>query len=1084
MPLAPTDVPPHISTEFHSPFDLLQQGITVPELYDWHAQKNPDYPVFTYYDDEKAVFITYATANLAIDRVARYVASRLGLYNADMPRHTVSVFANADTITYFCTKMGILRTGCTVFPISTRNGPAAIADMLQKTGASHLMLSQDIPIRETAQDALSRLPAGQVTTCDMPTFEDLFPSGQGLSDKAFQANVELPKTFGLNSCAIIMHSSGSSDFPKPFRCTHKGLIAWGRLSFEVDPSYKSVFGCHGVPMFHAMGTYVCCAAPINGYVAAVFKPMSPPMFPTPDAVWQNTVATKCDYIFTVPSNIEEWSRDPEKVAIMRQMGGFLFGGAPLNVATGDNLASHGVSLFPAYGLTEVGTVSQGMGPHPGMDWAYWTPVRNKQFRFVPRGDNKYEVVVLSDPELPLPVINTEIDGREAYATNDLVEPHPTKPNYWKVFGRADDQIVLSNGEKTNPLPLEKIVNQDPHIENSMLFGSGKFQNGILVEPKEAFAIEPSDSSKVEEFRNAIWPTIERANAYAPQHSRIFKEMILVTSPSKPFQLSIKGLPRRKVMLAEYHVEIETLYKHVEDSAQSDLRAPTSWDEASTLAFVRAIVHETLRRPIGDEDDIFRHGCDSLQATWIRNTILRALRETEPEAVKRLQINFVFQAPTISGLAHTVTKANDIQDGKIHSHTPQELWKYVSKYSAKSPERSTSLVDRPASKDIILITGTTGGFGCDTLEHLLRDEAVERVYAFNRKGCHALERQRAQFRTRGLDESLLDGPKFRMVEALLHEPGFGLERTLLDEIRQSVTHIMHNGEAPSLTLTSCAAWKVDFKLFVQSFEMDIQGARNLVDLAISSPNRQAPTVVFVSSIGVFASYSGTIPVLEAPVEDPVSPFGVGYGESKWVTEHVLQNAVKQSGLHAVVVRLGQVCGDRLGHWNEKEWFPAIVKSAQFLRCLPDVEGNVTWVPGYETAKAFAEMRNSSEPFLHLVHPKPVPWRTIITPIAEELGVPLVTYDEWLSALRKSTHGLAGSADEVGLMKANPALRLVDFFGGLKTLPEREPMGTVYLSTEKAIQVSPTLDNLPALGALQAKQWLAAWRRSGFLASSAP
>ena len=82
---------------------------------------------------------------------------------------------------------------------------------------------------------------------------------------------------------------------------------------------------------------------------------------------------------------------------------------------------------------------------------------------------------------------------------------------------------------------------------------------------------------------------------------------------------------------------------------------------------------------------------------------------------------------------------------------------------------------------MLITGTTGGFGCDTLEHLLRDENVQTVYAFNRKGARAMERQRAQFRNRGLDETLLDSPKFRMIEAVLHEPTFGLEVDLLDEV---------------------------------------------------------------------------------------------------------------------------------------------------------------------------------------------------------------------------------------------------------------------------------------------------------------
>ena len=56
-----------------------------------------------------------------------------------------------------------------------------------------------------------------------------------------------------------------------------------------------------------------------------------------------------------------------------------------------------------------------------------------------------------------------------------------------------------------------------------MFGRGKFQNGVLVEPAAGSALDPGDVEQVAAFRNKIWPTIERVNAYAPQHSRIFKE---------------------------------------------------------------------------------------------------------------------------------------------------------------------------------------------------------------------------------------------------------------------------------------------------------------------------------------------------------------------------------------------------------------------------------------------------------------------------------------------------------------------------------------------------------------------------------
>ena len=271
-------------------------------------------------------------------------------------------------------------------------------------------------------------------------------------------------------------------------------------------------------------------------------------------------------------------------------------------------------------------------------------------------------------------------------------------------------------------------------------------------------------------------------------------MILVTHPDKPFQFNAKALPRRGVILKEYNDAIEALYKEVESSIQSEFAPPAVWDEASTLDFVRTVVQNTLGRPLADDADIFRNGGDSLQSTYIRNTLLGAIRETNKEAATRLPMNLVFGAPTIASLTalvHGVVNSSE----EASSRTPQDLWKYVERYSADLPTRPANLIERAAGqKDVVIITGTTGGFGCDALEHLLRDESVERVYAFNRKGADALERQRKQFVARGLDGSLLESPKFRMVEAVLHEPGFGIDAELLAEIRTSATHIMLNGES--------------------------------------------------------------------------------------------------------------------------------------------------------------------------------------------------------------------------------------------------------------------------------------------------
>ena len=85
----------------------------------------------------------------------------------------------------------------------------------------------------------------------------------------------------------------------------------------------------------------------------------------------------------------------------------------------------------------------------------------------------------------------------------------------------------------------------------------------------------------------------------------------------------------------------------------------------------------------------------------------------------------------------------------------------------------------------------------------------------------------------------------------------------------------------------------------------------------------------------------IPALEEPITDPSICVGPGYSESKWIAEGILLAAREKAGLKTVAARLGQVCGGYNGYWNEREWFPAVVKSALHVKCLPSLEGVSVW-----------------------------------------------------------------------------------------------------------------------------------------------
>ena len=81
------------------------------------------------------------------------------------------------------------------------------------------------------------------------------------------------------------------------------------------------------------------------------------------------------------------------------------------------------------------------------------------------------------------------------------------------------------------------------------------------------------------------------------------------------------------------------------------------------------------------------------------------------------------------------------------------------------------------------------------------------------------------------------------------------------------------------------------------------------------------------------------VPEEPILNPeISMAGGGYGQSKWISEQILDTARKETALKAVNVRVGQLAGSEVaGSWNQWEWLPSIVQSYKLVHCLPDATG---------------------------------------------------------------------------------------------------------------------------------------------------
>ncbi|THH10114.1 hypothetical protein EW145_g1554 [Phellinidium pouzarii] len=359
-------------------------------------------------------------------------------------------------------------------------------------------------------------------------------------------------------------------------------------------------------------------------------------------------------------------------------------------------------------------------------------------------------------------------------------------------------------------------------------------------------------------------------------------------------------------------------------------------------------------------------------------------------------------------------------------------KYTTSFPPFTPSASSSRARGEFNGIVVLLSGSTGVFGSNILAKLAASPFVKRTYAVSRPSVNGLtvhERHARAFRREGISEALLNDGNVRFLDGDFSMEGFGMEARVFAKLQSTVTHIIHNG------------WQVNFNVPVEKFEANFRSVRKLVDFALHSQvNDDRPAkLIFISSLGVFRCVDPSDPNKVWPEERLVKPnsaLETGYTEAKWVSEQILSEAASHTALQPTVVRIGQLVGGPNGYWSEREWFAALIKSSIFLGMLPDLPEILSWNTAPVAAQALLDMLNSSEPYLHLVHPKPVGWNVIISIFSRKLRVPVVPLDAWADALEHSHElALSNASQKSGTqsrevmrkaMQQNPALRMLVLF----------------------------------------------------------
>jgi thioester reductase-like protein len=972
-----------------------QEARTLDELLKLRARSAPDLPIAAYPTSTAPdSYVAHSAGQLDAyaSRAAQYYQRSFGQRDRNSAERVVALLASSD-LDYLVAQFALGRLGFTPLLLSTRLSPEAICSLLEKTNCSDLVFSAANQAKVESVAALRPLTPA-------PTCKD-YERGP-----IPELTVDLDLDFEASKSCSILHSSGSTGFPKPIRNVHKSFIHNASINFDMR-------GFITLPLFHNHGLSSFFRALYSGKVLYFYNPNLPLSARQLTAVFKH-LGPKLEIFYGVPYALKVLAT-PEGLELLKRFQMVMFGGSACPDDLGNLLVEAGVNLVGHYGATEVGQLMTSFREPGDQEWNWLRPpaALRPYLRWIQQGDAR-ELVILDGWKSK--VVSNQPDG--SYATRDLFIPHPTKSDRFKYVGRLDDWIILVNGEKLNPVQFEHTVQADPHVAEAVVFGVGQVSAGLIIVPAKGY-----DSLSEDEYLELVQPAIDTANAQAEAHAKIDREHIRVLKwdAADDCPKTDKGTVIRAAFYKKFEALIQSVYEDAESATGGDLQL----DFAGTVAWLETLLVELLKLDsaqaarVSAETDFFSLGLDSLGAYRMYSRILKTL-DLGPGAGE-LAGNVCFEYPNITALASYLSALRSGAQYDKRSET-DEMQALIDRYGAFTPQT----VEDAGSPRVVLLTGVTGSLGAHVLSTLLQLPHVEKVYCLNR-GADAHARTSASLAERGLN------PPDRRVQSFstdLTRPDFGLDPELL----RDVNLVLHN------------AWSVNFNMGVSSFENQIQGARNLLDFSFKVNAR----CFFVSSVSA-AARSGSV-VTEAHLRHLTDAQQMGYARSKLVAERLCQHA-RQAGLDARVLRVGQIVGDtRHGQWNATEAIPLMIRSALSIGALPALDDTLTWLPIDVVAKAMVEICHAAErqDVYHVVNPRSFNWTRDLLPMLESAGLRFerVPVQDWLARLA------ASNPDPV----VNPTIKLLDFFKAKYSTPRTGP--AVFFETRSSEAASATLKNVGA------------------------
>ncbi|KAI9251796.1 hypothetical protein BDA99DRAFT_426796, partial [Phascolomyces articulosus] len=1050
------------------------------------------------------------------------------------------------------TILALLKLQRVVFPISTRNSASAIKHLLANTQTGYLVTSEKYHVMaQTCCQSIQEVENND-STIKSSTYDHV--DDCSIFHYQRQEKTTTMKRQQHEETILIIHTSGTTSFPKPIYHTNRlllftvlDLLGSHFRNASLPLSMKDVVMLT-FPLFHGHGIMSLFMILSMGATAVMFYRLPPLPRDTLYVIERLGVTA----ITVPPIQLEElatYVKNQEKNENEQQVRYCTYSGAPLNLAVGDYLHSKGLNVRNGYGSSETGFVG---GPDlsrdnkqwyhmktltsPTSPYIYWEPINKSGESPIKKNDSSsvYQLTFTANyPALGKNVIN-RLDG--GYATGDLFVQDPPHSGIWRHVGRVDDTLVMKNGEKTNPIPMENEINQLDIVKNCMVIGENRECTAVLIE---------LDTNQINKFSpteivSKVYDGVKQANKMAPSHSTLMiPHMVYILPLDKKLVTTFKGTLTRQKTIDFFQKEIDQMYDtFLQGTATSssssmenhELSSMKSEQDIQTFLYQAAsqVLHP-INQTIDPTVPLFDYGLDSLLAIQLRNKI--SIRFKSVLSVT----NFCFEYPTIESMIQVLTPAHILgssfssmenhtskvessssllleeskkRQEKHYQETQSILYGYFARIENDFPTKASNS-HHPTQEQTVLLTGATGSLGSFLLDSMMHSRHIRKIYCLVRCGNgdgnddqqSKLKKRIAQaFQDRHLSPPDFNDIFHNKVHVLpitnhLDASFLGLGASMYYQLQQEVTMIQ------------CCGWLLDFNHTIQHYDRAcIRGLYNLIQFAYRGPTKPPIHVHVISSISATASLPQflqkedyIIPERPSP-QDPHVALPMGYAQSKYIVEQMFSYLAEHKNMPCFVERMGQIMGDtHHGVWNASEHYPLMMMGGAVMNKMPDQSfriPHVDWLPVDSAATAILEI------MLHYAISPLNDYFTKASCISREqqqrrrcptfhhiINPNRIT---WLEMLQMMTDcGLEFDivqtdqwVDELRKQEDNPAYRLLSYFENNWATNVSSTTGENYYhrmplwDTEETVQIAPSLAMAPVLDVSLFKKCLLSWRQLGF------